>query len=98
PELQARLNSNEHFSHKALHIELQCGDERIYLDYEQHQLTVSSACEQANAYQNVAVDERELISYIIFGYCAPAEADENTSILQVLFPKQNAVFHLTDKF
>ncbi|MEK3903762.1 GNAT family N-acetyltransferase [Paenibacillus sp. FSL R7-0179] len=102
PELEQRLNGNDLMAEQELFIALQCGEDRVYLDYRQKRLSVSQSS-QAGSRISVEVDERELISYIIFGYNAEGAAEagapaRHADILQALFPKQQAVFYLTDKF
>ncbi|MNN10051.1 hypothetical protein D3C81_1229620 [compost metagenome] len=100
PEFEDRLNRSN-FADQELHITLQCKEECVYLDYKQKQLSIADTSNPANAYTSVVVDERDLMSYIMFG---DNEADtvkdraEHANILQALFPKQQAVFYLTDKF
>lgn len=98
PELQARLNNTSALS--AFHLELQCKDETVYLDYENEKLTISAIRRQARNYQTIAVEERRLITYIMFGYQEQEHADqlEARSILQALFPVQHAAFYATDNF
>lgn len=102
PELEHRLNGNDLMAEQELFITLQCGEERICLDYRQKRLSVSGNS-QSGSRITIEVDERNLISYIIFGYNAEGAAEagapaRHTDILQALFPKQQAVFYLTDKF
>lgn len=102
PELEHRLNGNDLLAEQELSIALQCGEERICLDYCQKRLTVSGSS-QAGSRISIEVDERNLISYIIFGYSTEGTTEakapvEHADILQALFPKQQAVFYLTDKF
>lgn len=98
PELQSRLNEHEVFSTHTKHIDLHCGEEHFYLDYAQQQLTISEVSNPSHTYTAITLDEHDLISYIIFGFPQSDEMSEEANILHVLFPKQNAVFYLTDKF
>lgn len=100
PELECRLNGNEFTANQELFIALQCGEDRICLDYRHKRLSVSGEI-PAGSYVSIEVDERNLITYILFGYPADGAAEEeaeHAEILQALFPKQHAVFYLTDKF
>jgi hypothetical protein len=102
PELEYRLHSNDLMADQELCIALQCGEDMIYLDYRQKRFSVSEIS-QGGSCVSIEVDERNLISYIIFGYSAEGAAEakdsvEHADILQALFPKQQAVFYLTDKF
>lgn len=100
PELEHRLNTNNLMADQELYIALQCGEDHIYLDYKQKRLSVSDVS-HAESYVEVEVDERNLITYLMFGYNAAGRAKdsaEQANILQALFPKQQAVFYLTDKF
>ncbi|MFX3636218.1 MAG: GNAT family N-acetyltransferase [Candidatus Pristimantibacillus sp.] len=100
PELENRIIDNDLMAEQELHIKLQCGEDHIYLDYKQKQLSISDVS-HAHSYVQIEVDERNLITYMMFGYHA-ADADkdsvEHANLLQALFPKQQAVFYLTDKF
>lgn len=102
PELEHRLNGNDLMADQELFLTLQCGEDIIYLDYRQKRLSVSGSS-QAGSRITIEVDERDLISYIIFGYSAEGAVEakapvEHADILQALFPKQQSVFYLTDKF
>lgn len=102
PELEDRLRGAL-TADQELHIALQCNEEIIYMDYQQHQLSISDTSKDDFDYTLLDVDERDLMTYIIFGYYEAAaerhvECAEHAGILQVLFPKQQAVFYLTDKF
>lgn len=100
PELERRLNDNDRTANQELCIALKCGEERICLDYRHQRLSVSEDI-PAGSYVSIDVDERNLITYMIFGYPAEGaveEAAEHADILRALFPKQQAVFYLTDKF
>ena len=73
------------------------------MDYHQHQLSSSGTSKYTFDYILLDLDERDLMTCIIFGYHEAAaerraECAEHAGILQVLFPKQQAVFYLTDKF
>ncbi|HIW31342.1 MAG TPA: GNAT family N-acetyltransferase [Candidatus Paenibacillus intestinavium] len=105
PELEARLQRNEHIATQPLHLDLYSADEHIYLDYEQQKLTISQVSKQDATYIPCVVDEVQLISYIIWGYEAANDGseevivgDEASRILQALFPKQNATFYFSDRF
>ncbi|MNI51741.1 hypothetical protein D3C73_1064810 [compost metagenome] len=102
PELENRLKRSTFIADQELHIALQCKEDYIYLDYKQKQLSVSDTSNHTNAYTSIIVDERDLMTYIMFGYNEEAGASkdhaEHTDILLALFPKQQAVFYLTDKF
>lgn len=101
PELADRLNRSSIIADQELHIALQCNENRIYLNYKQNQLSVSDASNHENVYTSIVVDERDLMTYIMFGYNEPEAAKdsvEHANILRALFPKQQAVFYLTDKF
>ncbi|MNJ65700.1 hypothetical protein D3C77_617300 [compost metagenome] len=100
PELEERLNGNDLMAEKELHISLQCNADVVYLDYKQKQLSISNANHNAQVYTPLEVDERKLMTYIMFGHEEDAAKDgaEHADILQALFPKQQAVFYLTDKF
>ncbi|WP_270164476.1 GNAT family N-acetyltransferase [Paenibacillus sp. SYP-B4298] len=104
PELEHRLHSHDLLAEQELHLALRCEAEHIYLDYKQRQLTVSrtpSLASDASRYVPITVDERSLITYLIFGYDAAdatEEGVEHADLLQALFPRQQAVFYLTDKF
>ncbi|WP_440960238.1 GNAT family N-acetyltransferase [Paenibacillus nitricinens] len=101
PELEDRLNRSNIIADQELHIALRSNEDCIYLDYKQKQLSVSDASNHTNPYTSIEVDERELMTYIMFGYNeagAAKDSTEQANILQALFPKQQAVFYLTDKF
>lgn len=100
PELERRLNDNDWTANQELCIALKCKEERICLDYRHKQLSVSGDI-PAGSCVSIEVDERNLITYMIFGYPAEGaleEDAEHADILRALFPKQQAVFYLTDKF
>lgn len=100
-ELENRLAGDAFTADQELHIALQCKEEVIYLDYKQHRLFISDNSNDTHDYTQLEVDERDLMTYIIFGYQGAAAAEysaEHADILQALFPKQQAVFYLTDKF
>ncbi|WEK54994.1 MAG: GNAT family N-acetyltransferase [Candidatus Cohnella colombiensis] len=100
PELENRLIGNASIADQELHIALQCGEDRVYLDYKQQRLSISDVS-STQAYERIEVDERNLITYIMFGYHstdAPMARAEHANILQALFPKQQAVFYSADKF
>lgn len=100
-ELEERLKRDILAADQELHIALQCNEETVYLDYKQHLLFISKAGKGMHEYTMITLDERDLMTYIIFGYHEPSEAEkggEHASILRALFPKQQAVFYLTDKF
>ncbi|SDF74774.1 Acetyltransferase (GNAT) domain-containing protein [Fontibacillus panacisegetis] len=101
PELEDRLSRSNIIANQDLHIALQCNEDCIYLDYKHKQLSVSDASNHENVYTSIVVDERDLMTYIMFGYNeagAAKDSAEHANILQALFPKQQAVFYLTDKF
>lgn len=101
PELENRLIHSNPIADRDLHIALQCNGDCIWLDYKQQQLSVSDASNPAHSYTSIEVDERDLMTYIMFGYNEAGAAKDSTkhaNILQALFPKQQAVFYLTDKF
>ncbi|MOA02761.1 hypothetical protein D3C78_1222280 [compost metagenome] len=101
PELEERLNGSDLMAEKELHIALQCNADVVYLDYKQQQLSISDGSHDAQVYTPLEVDERDLMTYIMFGCHGTGAAEdriEHADILQVLFPKQQAVFYLTDKF
>ena len=101
PELEDRLIRSNLLADQDLHIALQCNRECIYLDYKQQVLSVSDAGHPAHSYTSIEVDERDLMTYILFGYNEAGAAKDSTAhanILYSLFPKQQAVFYLTDKF
>lgn len=100
PELERRLNDNDWTANQELCIALKCREERICLDYRHKQFSVSEDI-PAGSCVSIEVDERNLITYMIFGYPAEGaleEDAEHADILRALFPKQQAVFYLTDKF
>ncbi|MCR8657211.1 GNAT family N-acetyltransferase [Paenibacillus endoradicis] len=97
PELEARLQRNEHTAAQELHLDLYSGDEHIYLDYKLHQLTISQENVPNTTYIPLVVDELQLIKYIIWGYDEATNGAESR-ILQALFPKQNATFYFSDRF
>ncbi|QCT00953.1 GCN5-like N-acetyltransferase [Paenibacillus algicola] len=103
-ELEERLNRDDFMAGQEMLIALQCGEDTIFLDYRQQRLVIS---EEISSFPDVSIkmDERSLITYLLFGYeaksreeGAPEPHAGQTHILQALFPKQNAVFYLTDKF
>lgn len=98
PELEARLQRNEHTGKQILQLDLYSGDEHIYLDYKQQQLTISTVCGHDVTYTPIVVDEYKLISYIIWGYDEANDEKEASLILQALFPKQHATFYISDRF
>jgi len=98
PELQMRLNQSKQYSTKDLHIALHCNGESIYLCYENQTLSILSNKHKAIDYLSITIEDRELISSIIFGYTGSTDNEEKLALLQLLFPKQNAVFYMTDKF
>jgi len=98
PELEARLQRNEHTTSQELHLDIYSGDEHIYLDYKHEQLTVSQASLPDITYTPLVVDELQLIKYIIWGYDEATDGSEYSSILQALFPQQNATFYFSDRF
>lgn len=97
PELEKRLIDNESLPDKPLHIALRCGEDRIYLDYKEKRLSISDVS-HSQTYVPIAVDERDLMSSIMFGYQAKDETKDHAAVLQALFPKQQSVFYFTDKF
>lgn len=97
PELEKRLNDNDSIAKQTFHVALQCGGDRVYLDYEEMRLTVSDVG-HSHAYVPIEVDERNLMTGIMFGYRAEEAAVEHGRLLQTLFPKQQAVFYFADKF
>ncbi|RIX49336.1 GNAT family N-acetyltransferase [Paenibacillus nanensis] len=100
PELEQRIHHSE-FAHLPLHLELHIGVNRLWLHYRNQRLSISGQPDPGAAYVTLRLDPYRLISSVIFGY-QPAEEDEAdeaaSKLLQVLFPKQQAVFYLTDKF
>lgn len=100
PELENRLRGSALAADQELHIALQCNEEILYMDYKQRQLSISDTGKDAFDYIHLDVDERDLMTCIIFGYneATAGKGAEHAGILQALFPKQQAVFYLTDKF
>lgn len=97
PELEKRLNGNDSIADQQLHIALQCGEDRIFLDYQEKRLAVSDVS-QSHTYVPIEVDERSLLTSIMFGYQATDGTKDHSHILQAFFPKQQAVFYFADKF
>lgn len=97
PELEQRLQASESIAGQQLHVEIQCGEDQVYLDYAEKRLSVSDA-PQSQDYEPIVVDERELMTAILFGYQADDATKDHSRILQALFPKQQAVFYLSDRF
>ncbi|CAM3904774.1 GNAT family N-acetyltransferase [Cohnella lubricantis] len=105
PELEHRIRSSEYAEQK-LHLELRAGEDRFWLNYADRKLAVSQQADPFAAYESLQLDPWQLISSVIFGYeeasggiDRPRQADSAASaILRTLFPKQQAVFYLTDKF
>lgn len=97
PELEERLHGHASIADHPFHVALQCGDDRIYLDYREKRLTVSDVS-QSHPYVPIEVDERNLVTAIMFGYQATAAAKDHDRLLQALFPKQQAVYYLADRF
>lgn len=90
---------NEQLPSNIWHIALQCGSECVYLDYENQHLSVTPESKPAHNYQTITINEKELVTLIIFGYDEQLTLDsEHNELLQALFPKQQAMFYLTDKF
>ena len=97
PELEKRLRGNDAIADQRFHIALQCGEDRVYLDYEDKRLTVSDSS-PSQPYVPIEVDERDLVTAIMFGYQATEATQDHERLLQALFPKQQAVFYFADKF
>ncbi|MBO9599815.1 MAG: hypothetical protein J7559_18585, partial [Cohnella sp.] len=55
PELEQRLHDNDSVANQTFHVALQCGEDRIYLDYEDKRLTVSDVS-RSHAYVPIEVD------------------------------------------
>ncbi|URN92460.1 MAG: GNAT family N-acetyltransferase [Candidatus Pristimantibacillus lignocellulolyticus] len=98
PELEARLQHSEQTALQELHLDLCSGDEHLFLDYKHEQLTISQASLPNTTYMSLVVDEIQLIKYIIWGYDEANDNSDSFSILQALFPKQNATFYFSDRF
>lgn len=97
PELEKRLNGNDAIADQPLRIALRCGEDRIFLDYREQRLSVSDVG-HSHAYVPIEVDERSLMTAIVFGYQTEEATADHSRILQALFPKQQAVFYFADKF
>ncbi len=97
PELEQRLIGHESLTDQPLHIALRCGEDQIYLDYMDKRLSVSDVS-HSHAYVPLAIDERNLIDAIMFGYQAADASMDHAAVLQALFPKQQAVFYSADRF
>lgn len=93
PELQQRLSGSA-YAQQQLRIKLQIGEDEVWLDYANQKLSISEQPNSIPAYETLQLDPYQLISYVIFG-CDSADQED---LLQALFPKQQAVFYLTDKF
>lgn len=103
PQLEARIQANSQYEHQSLHIELQCEEHQLFLDYENGKLSLSNESKAASKPITITVEERDLIAYMMFGYkpnevANPSLSDEQEDILNLLFPKQHSVFYLTDRF
>lgn len=100
PELEARLRGSALTADQELHVALRCKEQMVYMDYKQHQLSICDTGNEGTDYTQFNVDERELMTYMLFGYyeAAGENGAGHACILQALFPKQQAVFYLTDKF
>jgi predicted acetyltransferase len=97
PELEQRLIGHDSIADQSLHIALRCGEDRIYLDYKDKRLSISDVS-RPHAYIPLEIDERNLMTAIMFGYQAEDATTEHAAALQALFPKQQAVFYFSDKF
>jgi predicted acetyltransferase len=97
PELEKRLIGNDSIADQQLHIALQCGEDHIFLEYKEKRLSISDVS-PSQTYVPIQIDERNLITSIMFGYQAADATKDNINILQALFPKQQAVFYSADKF
>jgi|GEM_PF-6893229 len=102
PVFQHRLQQSRTLADHSLLIAWECAGQRAYLHAMQGQVSVEPAPREGSEYMRISMTQQEFMRLLLQGHdgsdrSAP-ETEQHSSVLETLFPQQNSVFYLMDRF
>lgn len=95
---QNRLQNDRVYADQSLQIEWECAGQRAYFHYLNGQVKVDPAPREGSEYLCMNLTQQEFVSLLLQGYDESVPETQHSSVLTALFPKQNSVFYLIDRF
>jgi len=95
---QNRLQHCRAYADQTLRIEWECAGQKAYFHYLQGQVAVDPAPREGNEYVCIRMTQEEFMRLLLQGGDESTLGAQHSSLLEALFPKQNPVFYLMDRF
>ncbi|OPA73509.1 hypothetical protein BVG16_28170 [Paenibacillus selenitireducens] len=95
---QIRLQNSRAHADQSLQIEWECAGQRAYFHYLNGQVAVEPAPRAEIEYLRINLTQEEFMHLLLQGYDESALEPQHLSVLEAMFPKQNSVFYLMDRF
>lgn len=98
PVFRRRLQSSGVFADVSLEIEWECDGKKAYFHYLNGEAAVEPNPRKGAEYLHIGLTQKQFISLLLHGYGGTDVETRGYPVLEVLFPKQNFVFYLMDRF
>ncbi|MNI40931.1 hypothetical protein D3C73_951690 [compost metagenome] len=95
---QKRLRNSKELAATSIQLCLECAEQQAYVHYSDGQVDIESHARKGMLYSHLVVTQEDFISMLFQGIDASSNKELQIDVLQALFPKQNSIFYLTDKF
>ncbi|WP_193726667.1 GNAT family N-acetyltransferase [Paenibacillus guangzhouensis] len=98
PVFQRRLQHHGALADQPLLIEWECAGQKAYFHALDGQVAVAAVPREGSEYVRISMTQQEFMRLLLHGIDETALDEQHSLVLEALFPKQNTVFYLMDRF
>ncbi|MDR0270474.1 GNAT family N-acetyltransferase [Paenibacillus sp.] len=98
PVFRRRLQNSGEFAGASLEIEWEYDGKKAFFHYSNGEVTVEPNPREGAEYLHIGLTQKQFVSLLLHGYGSSDAETLRFPVLEVLFPKQNFVFYLMDRF
>lgn len=95
---QKRLQGSKELALASLQLCLECAGQKAFVHYSDGQVAIEPYARIGIDYKHLAVAQEDFVTMLFHGVDESTNMELQIDVLQALFPKQNSIFYMTDKF